>query len=136
MYTPYAYLNAFLDGYCSTEQGLLDWFEVDLGFTIGFFCQVSVKISLFICLFSPMTLFVSLSLFSYVSLYVSFLMSLFMSLFSYASAPTPPRDIGVRLPFFGPEIRQSNLQPKGDQIQKIRWRETHTREVKGPSLWS
>jgi len=24
---------AFLDGYCSTLQGLLDWFEVDLGFT-------------------------------------------------------------------------------------------------------
>jgi len=23
----------FLDGYCSTVQGLLDWFEVDLGFT-------------------------------------------------------------------------------------------------------
>jgi len=25
------YLKAFLDGYCSTVQGLLDWFEVDLG---------------------------------------------------------------------------------------------------------
>ena len=24
---------SFLDGYCSTVQGLLDWFEVDLGFT-------------------------------------------------------------------------------------------------------
>jgi len=23
----------FLDGYCSIAQGLLDWFEVDLGFT-------------------------------------------------------------------------------------------------------
>ena len=23
---------AFLDGYCSTVQGLLDWFEADLGF--------------------------------------------------------------------------------------------------------
>ena len=22
----------FFDGYCSTVQGLLDWFEVDLGF--------------------------------------------------------------------------------------------------------
>ena len=77
MYTPYAYLNAFLDGYCSTEQGLLDWFEVDLGFTIGFFCQVSVKMSLLICLFSRefvsflICLFVSL--FSHVSFYVSFL---------------------------------------------------------------
>ena len=26
--------RAFLDGYCSTVQGLLDWFEVDLGFTV------------------------------------------------------------------------------------------------------
>jgi len=25
--------RTFLDGYCSTVQGLLDWFEVDLGFT-------------------------------------------------------------------------------------------------------
>jgi len=26
-------MHTFLDGYCSTVQGLLDWFEVDLGFT-------------------------------------------------------------------------------------------------------
>jgi len=25
--------SSFFDGYCSTVQGLLDWFEVDLGFT-------------------------------------------------------------------------------------------------------
>jgi len=25
--------GTFLDGYCSTVQDLLDWFEVDLGFT-------------------------------------------------------------------------------------------------------
>jgi len=25
--------HTFLDGYCSIVQGLLDWFEVDLGFT-------------------------------------------------------------------------------------------------------
>ena len=25
--------HTFVDGYCSTVQGLLDWFEVDLGFT-------------------------------------------------------------------------------------------------------
>jgi len=25
--------HAFLDGYCSAIQGLLDWFEVDSGFT-------------------------------------------------------------------------------------------------------
>ena len=27
------YIHIFFDGYCSTVQGLLDWFEVDLGFT-------------------------------------------------------------------------------------------------------
>ena len=26
-------LHTFLDGYCSTVQDLLDWFEVDLGIT-------------------------------------------------------------------------------------------------------
>ena len=30
----------FLDGYCSTVQGLLDWFEVDLGFTELKFIQI------------------------------------------------------------------------------------------------
>jgi len=29
----------FLDGYCSTVQGLLEWFEVDLGFTKLLFIQ-------------------------------------------------------------------------------------------------
>ena len=28
--------HTFFDGYCSTVQGLLDWFEVDLGFTWAF----------------------------------------------------------------------------------------------------
>ena len=28
-----AKMPTFLDGYCSTVQGLLDWFEVQLGFT-------------------------------------------------------------------------------------------------------
>jgi len=28
--------DTFFDGYCSTVQGLLDWFEVDLGFTWAF----------------------------------------------------------------------------------------------------
>jgi len=28
------------DGYCSTVQGLLDWFEVDLGFTELSFIQI------------------------------------------------------------------------------------------------
>jgi len=30
---PKLVLLSFLDGYCSTVQGLLDWVEVDLGFT-------------------------------------------------------------------------------------------------------
>jgi len=31
-----------LDGYCSTVQGLLDWFEVDLGFTELLFIQIDM----------------------------------------------------------------------------------------------
>ena len=34
--------EAFLDGYCSTVQGLLDWFEVDLGFTELLFIQIDL----------------------------------------------------------------------------------------------
>ena len=34
--------HAFLDGYCSTVQGLLDWFEVDLGFTELSFIQIDL----------------------------------------------------------------------------------------------
>ena len=32
----------FLDGYCSTVQGLIDWFEVDLGFTELLFIQIDL----------------------------------------------------------------------------------------------
>ena len=32
--------NSFFDGYCSTVQGLLDWFEADLGFTNLSFIQI------------------------------------------------------------------------------------------------
>ena len=35
-------LQTFLDGYCSTVQGLLDWFEVDLGFTELLFIQIDL----------------------------------------------------------------------------------------------
>jgi len=35
-------MNAYLDGYCSTLQGLLDWFEVDLGFTELLFIQIDL----------------------------------------------------------------------------------------------
>ena len=34
--------RAFLDGYSSTVQGLLDWFEVDLGFTELLFVQIDL----------------------------------------------------------------------------------------------
>jgi len=32
----------FLDGYCSTVLGLLDWFEVDSGFTKLLFIQTDL----------------------------------------------------------------------------------------------
>jgi len=38
-------MHIFLDGYCSTVQGLLDWFEVDLGFTELLFIQIEHRIS-------------------------------------------------------------------------------------------
>ena len=34
--------HIFLDGYCSIVQGLLDWFEVDLGFTELLFIQIDL----------------------------------------------------------------------------------------------
>jgi len=45
-----AHLNVFLDGYCSTVQGLLDWYVVNLGFTRLLFirtdlCDVYIFIS-------------------------------------------------------------------------------------------
>jgi len=39
-----AKLLSFLDGYCSTVQGLLDWFEVDLGFTELLFIQIDLGV--------------------------------------------------------------------------------------------
>jgi len=36
------FLVVFFDGYCSTVQGLLDWFEVDLGFTRLLFIQIDL----------------------------------------------------------------------------------------------
>jgi len=41
-------LYAFVDGYCSTVQGLLDWFEVDLGFTELSFIQIDLCV---LCVF-------------------------------------------------------------------------------------
>jgi len=38
--------HTFLDGYCSTVQGLLDWFEVDLGFTeLSFIRQSQIALT-------------------------------------------------------------------------------------------
>ena len=37
----------FLDGYCSTVQGLLDWFEVDLGFPELFLFRLICVLSVF-----------------------------------------------------------------------------------------
>ena len=37
--------HVFVDGYCSTVQGLLDWFEVDLGFTELSFIQIDLPVS-------------------------------------------------------------------------------------------
>jgi len=40
----------FFDGYCSTVQGLLDWFEVDLGFTELSFIQIDLCVLCVLCL--------------------------------------------------------------------------------------
>ena len=40
-------MNTFVDRYCSTVQGVLDWFEVDLGFTELLVIQIdSTNVSL------------------------------------------------------------------------------------------
>jgi len=41
-YISLSHVTSFLDGYCSTVQGLLDWFEVDLGFTKLLFIQIDL----------------------------------------------------------------------------------------------
>ena len=46
--TPRSKSRIFLDGYCSTAQGLLDWFEIDLGFTKFLFIQTDLCI---LCVF-------------------------------------------------------------------------------------
>jgi len=50
-----------LDGYCSTVQGLLEWFEVDLGFTEIWFIQIDLCVLLvFGSLLPRLTLFLSI----------------------------------------------------------------------------
>jgi len=43
----------FLDGYCSTVQGLLDWFEVALGFTELLFIQIDLCVLCVFLFFTP-----------------------------------------------------------------------------------
>ena len=45
-----------LDGYCSTVQGLLDWFEVDLGFTELSFIQIDLCVLCDFVLYSRVSL--------------------------------------------------------------------------------
>jgi len=49
-------VHTFLDGYCSTVQGLLDWFEVDLGFTELLFIQIGLCDMCVLVLYSPVSL--------------------------------------------------------------------------------
>ena len=48
--------TTFLDGYCSTVQGLLDWFEVDLGFTELSFIQIGLCVLCDFVLYSRVSL--------------------------------------------------------------------------------
>ena len=45
--------KTFFDGYCSTVQGLLDWFEVDLGFTRAFIYSNRFVCSVCFCSLLP-----------------------------------------------------------------------------------
>jgi len=47
---------AFLDGYCSTVQGLLDWFEVDLGLTELLFIKIDLCVMCVFVLYSSVSL--------------------------------------------------------------------------------
>jgi len=49
-------LCTFLDGYCSTVQGLLDWFEVNLGFTELLFVQIDLCVMCGFVLYSRVSL--------------------------------------------------------------------------------
>ena len=49
------WIDTFFDGYCSTVQGLLDWFEVNLGFTRAFIYSNRFVCS--VCFCSPLVLF-------------------------------------------------------------------------------
>ena len=42
-------MQSCVDGYCSTLQGLLDWFEVDLGFIELLFIQIDLCVVCDVC---------------------------------------------------------------------------------------
>jgi len=48
--------TSFFDGYCSTVQGLLDWFEVDSGFTELSFIQIDLNVVCVFVLYSRVSL--------------------------------------------------------------------------------
>jgi len=48
--------NHAFDGYCSTVQGLLDWVEVDLGFTELSFIQIDLCVLCVFVLYSRVSL--------------------------------------------------------------------------------
>ena len=56
----------FFDGYCSTVQGLLDWFEADLGFTELSFIQIDLCV---LCVLSHMIIVYIYALENYVCIY-------------------------------------------------------------------
>ena len=55
-YTLEHIIHTFLDGYCSTVQGLLDWFEVDFGFTELSFIQIDLCVLCVFVLYSRVSL--------------------------------------------------------------------------------
>ena len=54
--TKFEKMPVFLDGYCSTVQVLLDWFEVDLGFTELSFIQIDLCVLCDFVLYSRVSL--------------------------------------------------------------------------------
>jgi len=50
------WIARFFDGYCSTVQDLLDWFEVDLGLTELLFFQIDLCVMCVFVLYSPVSL--------------------------------------------------------------------------------
>ena len=59
-----------LDGYCSTVQGLLDWFEVDLGFTELLFIQIDLCVLCVFVLYSPIYAYMIVCMYACMPLYV------------------------------------------------------------------